>query len=80
MQADGVTPVFKPLWDYLLLHDTQPITIECTPSSISIIFSPGTLEQSDDLFRWTPQPAATSPLVVPRSALPFRSFYRLRIP
>ena len=80
MQADGVTPVFKPLWNYLLLHDTQPITIECTPSSISIIFSPGTLEQSDDLFRWTPQPAATSPLVVPRSALPFRSFYRLRIP
>ena len=80
MQADGVTPVFKPVWDYLLLHDTRPINIECTPSSISIMFSPGTIEQSNDLSRWTPQPAATSPLVVPRSAPPFRSFYRLRTP
>ena len=80
MQGDGVTPVFKPVWDYLLLHVTQPITLECTPSSIRIIFSPGTLEQSDDLSRWTPQPAATSPLVVPRSALSSRSFYRLRTP
>jgi hypothetical protein len=79
-QADGVTPVFKPVWDYLLLHDTQPITIECTPSSVSVIFSPGTLEQSDDLIHWTPQPVATSPLVVPRGAMRFRSFYRLQMP
>lgn len=49
-QADGVTPVFKTLWDYLLLHDTVPVTIESTSStSISVIFSSGTLEQSDDL-------------------------------
>ncbi len=80
MQSDGVTPVFKPVWDYLLLHDTLPIMIESSPSSISIIFSPGMIEQSDDLTHWTPQPAATSPLVLPRSALPIRSFYRLRTP
>lgn len=80
MQADGVTPILKPVWDYLLLNDTQPITIESTPGSISIIFSPGTLEQSDDLAHWTPQPAATSPLVVPPGTLPSRSFYRLRQP
>jgi hypothetical protein len=80
MQSDGVTPVLKPVWDYLLLHDTLPITIESSPSGTSIIFSPGTLEKSDDLTHWTPQSAATSPLVVPRSAPPFRSFYRLRIP
>lgn len=80
MQPDGMTPVLKPVWDYMLLNSTQPLTIESTQGSVSIIFSPGTLEQSDDLTRWTPQPAATSPLVLPRSTLPFRSFYRLRTP
>jgi hypothetical protein len=80
MQSDGMTPVLKPVWDYLLFNNTQPLTIEGTTDSIRVIFSPGTLEQSDDLTRWTPQPAANSPLVLPRSNLPFRSFYRLRTP
>lgn len=76
-QADGITPVFKPVWDYLLLHDTAPITIESASGNISVQFSPGTLEQSDDLSRWTPQPAATSPLTLPLGTLPPRHFFRL---
>jgi len=77
MQADGVTPVFKPVWDYMLLHDTAPISIETSSGNISVIFSPGTLEQSDDLTLWTPQSAATSPLTLPLGTLPSRRFYRL---
>ncbi len=79
MQADGVTPVFKPVWDYMLLHDTAPITIESASGNISVIFSPGTLEQSDDLMHWTNTPAATnSPLTLPLGTLPSRRFYRLQ--
>jgi len=77
MQADGVTPVFKPVWDYMLLHDTAPITIESASANISVIFSPGTLEQSDDLTHWTPQTSATSPLTLSLGTLPPRRFYRL---
>jgi hypothetical protein len=77
MQTDGVTPVLKPVWDYLLLHDTAPITIETGSSTLSIIFSLGMLEQSDDLTLWTPQPAATSPLTLPLGTLPPRRFFRL---
>ena len=79
MQADGVTPVFKPVWDYLLLHDTAPITIESASGNISVIFSPGTLEQSNDLMHWTNQPAATnSPLTLTPGTLLSRQFYRLQ--
>ena len=79
MQADGVTPVFKPVWDYLLLHDTAPITIESASGNISVIFSPGTLEQSDDLMHWTNTPAATnSPLTLQFGTLPSSRFYRLQ--
>jgi pimeloyl-ACP methyl ester carboxylesterase len=80
MQTDGVTPVFKPVWDYLLLHDTAPIMIERTMTDIRVIFSPGTLEQSDDLKIWTRQPVATSPLTLPITTLPSQRFYRLCIP
>jgi hypothetical protein len=77
LQVDGVTPVFKPVWDYLLLHETAPIIIESVSGNISVIFSPGTLEQSNDLTLWTPQPAATSPLTLPLGTLPPRRFFRL---
>jgi hypothetical protein len=80
MQTDGVTPALKPLWDYLLLHETPPITIECASGNFSVIFSPGTLEQSNDLAGWTPQPTATSPLTLPLTTLPPRRFYRLSVP
>jgi hypothetical protein len=78
MQTDGVTPIFKPVWDYMLLHDTVPINIESVSGNISVIFSPGTLEQSDDLTLWTPQPAASSPLTMPLGTLHPRRFFRLR--
>lgn len=78
MQADGVTPVYKPVWDYMLLHDTSPVTIVLTGGNVSVTFSPGTLEQSDDLSLWTQLPTATSPLILPADALPARRFYRLR--
>lgn len=78
MQAVGTTstPVLKPVWDYILLHDTPPLTIESTPTAIHIIFSPGTLEQSDDLTNWTPMPDSTSPLSLPLNMLSPRRFYR----
>jgi len=65
MESDGVTPVFKTVWD---------------STSINIIFSPGTLEHSEDLINWTPQLLVNSPLVLPLDTLPHRSFYRLRTP
>jgi hypothetical protein len=80
VQTDGVTPVFKPVWDYLLLNKTAPIAIERSPVGISIIFSPGTLEQSDNLTDWIPQTTATSPLTLPLNALPPRRFFRLSTP
>jgi hypothetical protein len=80
LETDGVTPVLKPVWDHLLLHETAPIIIESNVTTISLLFSPGTLEQSDDLTLWTPQPAATSPLTLPLNTLPPRRFYRLLIP
>jgi hypothetical protein len=58
----------------------MPITVEATATTISLLFSPGTLEQSDDLTLWTPQPAATSPLTLLLSTLPSRRFYRLSTP
>ena len=80
LQTDGVTPVLKPVWDYLLLHETMPISVEATATTINLFFSHGTLEQSDDLTLWTPQPAATSPLTLPLSTQPSRRFYRLSTP
>jgi hypothetical protein len=79
MQAGGVIPVLKPVWDYLLLHQTAPITIERAPAAISIIFSPGTLEQSDNLTNWTPLPGVSSPLTLPLGTLPACRFYRLQL-
>ncbi len=79
LQADGVTPVLKPAWDYLLLHVTLPIIIELTATNLTLTFSPGILEQSDTLTNWTAQPAAVSPLVLPQNILPERRFYRLRV-
>ncbi len=78
MQSDGVTPVLKPAWDYMLLHETPQIAIEAALNGVSIIFSPGTLEQSDDLVSWVALPAAVSPLSVPAANLAPRRFYRLR--
>lgn len=77
LQADGATPILKPAWDYLLLHETPPITIELSDTNLTITFSPGTLAQSDSLTNWTPQPAAVSPWILPRNALPEPRFYRL---
>lgn len=79
LQNDGITPVFKPVWDYLLLNDTAPITIETNSGGISILFSPGILEQSEDLVLWNSQSAA-SPLTLPPNMLPLRRFYRLVTP
>jgi hypothetical protein len=79
LQADGVTPVLKPAWDYMLLHETQPILIELKGTNLTLTFSPGSLDQSDNLTNWTALPAAVSPLVLPQNTLPERRFYRLRI-
>jgi hypothetical protein len=78
LQSNGITPVFKPVWDYLLLNATAPVTLEFSTGGLSILFSPGTLEQSEDLALWTPQPAASSPLSLPLPTPPARRFYRLR--
>ncbi|MEI8290128.1 MAG: hypothetical protein WCH99_11705 [Verrucomicrobiota bacterium] len=76
LQADGATPVFKPVWDYLLLHETADITIEATATNLTVTFSPGTLEQSTNLPLWTPLTNANSPFALPRSGLGERGFFR----
>ncbi len=77
LQADGVTPVFKPVWDYLLLHETADITIEATPTNLTVTFSPGTLEQSTNLTSWTSVTNASSPLLLTKSGLGGRGFFRV---
>jgi hypothetical protein len=81
MQLSGTatTPVLKPAWDYMLLHETLPLSIESGATSVSLIFSPGTLEQSDDLTHWAPVRGAASPLTLPSNALAPRRYYRLHI-
>lgn len=81
MQPSGTatTPVLKPAWDYMLLHETPPLSIEPGAAAVSIIFSPGTLEQSDDLKHWRQLPGAASPLQLPSNALAPRRYYRLQI-
>jgi hypothetical protein len=76
LQADGATPVFKPVWDYLLLHETDDITIEAAATNLTVTFSPGTLEQSTNLTSWTTVTNANSPLSLPKSGLGGRSFFR----
>jgi hypothetical protein len=79
LQADGVTPVFKPVWDYLLLHETPPVTIDLGSINLTVTFSPGTLEQSTNLASWIPQSAAVSPLTLQRSGLGEHGFFRLKL-
>jgi hypothetical protein len=78
--ADGVTPVFEPVWKYMLLNETLPISLEPQGSSVRIVFSPGVLEQSEDFLGWSPVPSATSPLTVPLEGAQTRRFYRLTQP
>ena len=77
LQADGVTPVFKPVWDYLLLHETADIAIESPLTNLTITFSPGTLEQSTNLTSWTTVTNANSPFSLPKNGLGKRGFFRL---
>ncbi len=77
---DGVTPVFQPVWDYLLFNQTQPLTIECEASAVRLVFSPGTLEQSENLSVWTQVSGVTSPLLLPSNPSQSRRFYRLAVP
>ena len=81
MQTVGAssTPVLKPVWDYMLLHDTPPLTIESDTTAIKIIFSPGMLEQSEDLTHCSPMPVTASPLSLPFGTLATRRFYRLPV-
>lgn len=69
LQANGVTPVLKPVWDYMLLHEAIPITIEATATNLTVTFSPGTLQWSVTLTNWIPDPSAQSPLVLPLGSL-----------
>ena len=78
--ADGVTPVFEPVWRYMLLDETLPITLEKDGNAVRVVFSPGVLEQSEDLVVWSPVPAAASPLTLPLDGLQARRFYRLSQP
>ncbi len=78
--ADGVTPVFEPVWKYMLLNETLPISLEPQANSVRIVFSPGVLEQSEDFLGWSPVPSAASPLTVPLDGLQPRRFYRLTQP
>jgi hypothetical protein len=76
LQADGATPVFKPVWDYLLLHETADIAIEATTTNLTVTFSPGTLEQSTNLTSWTTVTNANSPLSLPKRGFGERGFFR----
>jgi hypothetical protein len=78
-EADGITPVLKPAWDYFLLHATPPVALELTAASLEIYFCPGTLEFSETLADWEAVPGAGSPLSIPRDVLGERGFYRLRL-
>jgi hypothetical protein len=55
------------------------VAIELGSNNLTVTFSPGTLEQSTNLTSWLPQPAAVSPLTLPRSGLGERGFFRLKV-
>jgi pimeloyl-ACP methyl ester carboxylesterase len=80
LQPDGVTPVLKPVWDYLLLHETKPITIEATGTNLLITFSPGILQRSATLTNWVSDPTAQSPLALPLDPLGPPGFFHLAVP
>jgi len=72
--------VLKSVWDFMLLHETPPITTEATTTNITVNFSPGTLQQSVTLTNWIPDPSAQSPLVLPKGSLAPCGFFRLATP
>ncbi len=76
-QADGVTPVLKPAWDYMLLAPTNPFRVEKDAAEMRVYFSPGTLYESQNLVDWTAVPSADSPLVIPLVSVPVRYFLSL---
>lgn len=78
LAADGVSPVLKPAWDYLLLHETSPVALTRKEGGLRVVFSPGILEFSDSLEDWTPLPRAESPLAVPVTPDAEKEFYRLQ--
>lgn len=78
LSADGVTPLLKPSWDHLLLHETSPVTVIRKPEGLQVLFSPGTLEFSSSLEGWTPLPGTESPLPVPLIPEAEKEFYRLQ--
>jgi hypothetical protein len=78
--ADGVTPVFEPVWRCMLLHQTLPIFLEPDGNVMRVVFSPGVLEQSEDLVAWSAVPSAASPLTVSVGGFQPRRFYRLTQP
>jgi hypothetical protein len=79
-QADGMTPVLKPVWDDMLLHETPPIAIEATTSNLTVTFSPGILQRSVTTTNWVSDPTARSPLVLPLRSLDVFGFFRLATP
>ena len=44
LAANGVTPVLKPAWDYLLLHETSPVAVTRKAAGLRVLlFPPGSV-------------------------------------